>query len=203
LLIPDILSSAIGTAFGFGARTAEQIVDRRRRRIAIATALLSELRSVELDARQLVELEKAALRGGEPVGGAFLRLRTSDDLLLFQPATVTHVLGLAALLATNRDLIAEFQAKKAGDWVHQYVRANAGFICQRIPKLKADLVGEEGELPPAEPFEVVYGMIYHSCPHWPSPNGPSRPRSNDPALATPCSAEAACLTKAPTSTSVV
>ena len=116
-------------------------------------------------------ISKPALRGGEPVGGTFLRVRTSDDVFLFQPATISHLLNFAGMLAQMTEMIAKFQAQQAGDWIHQNVRATAGFLCQRIPVLKADLLREGGTLPPAEPLETVYGtdlpkLPPHAFPEW-------------------------------------
>lgn len=108
----NIGSAVIGALLGLGTKWIEQIRERRRRRRAIATVLLNELRIVELDARQLYEIEQPALRGGELPGRTFIRIRDSDDLFLFRPTTISRVLNLASQLGDARDMIQGYQSRR-------------------------------------------------------------------------------------------
>jgi len=154
--MPDLVGVAIGAALGFGARIVEQARERRRRRRAIATVLLDELRWIELTMRQLHGEQNAARRGGSPIGSTLLRVRNSDDLFLFSPTTISHLLNIAGTLVAIEDVTAAFQSKKLDVSAHRLVSANAGFICERIPGVKDDLVREGGTPPPPEPLSIAY-----------------------------------------------
>jgi len=160
----EIEAVILGAFLGAGTKWIDDMRERARRRRSVATALLDELRFVELWSRQLTNEERAAAVGGSPAGSLFLRLRDSDDLFLFKPNTISGLLNLAGLITEIRDRIAQYQQQGNDSGLHLVVRQQAGFMAGRVPHLKAALAAEGGTMPPAKKLEIVYGAEIPALP---------------------------------------
>jgi hypothetical protein len=195
-----LVAGAVGGVLGIGGRLIEQRLERRRRRRAIATALLHDLRGVELDSRALALADEAAQLPHVPAsrsGQQFRRLIASDDLFLFGAETVSRLLYLVALLTSIDDLWATFPTVTVATrpLLHAGVRSRAWFLATHVRAVKRVLAEEGGTRPPTEPLDMLIGFELPEFgppefPEWTVPpdsprervwvNEAGRPRRGDP-----------------------
>jgi hypothetical protein len=159
-VLTAVIAGAFGGFLGAGIRWIEQRAERRRRRRAVATALLDELRVIELNARQLVQEDFAAKIASLPVtrpGQLFRQISASDDLFLLRPETVSRLLFLESL---NREIDEDgVLYRSLGDYDRAYlnhrVRSKAWFLATHIRAMRDALVGEGGTRPPKEAIPIL------------------------------------------------
>jgi hypothetical protein len=158
-----LIAGAIGGILGAGVRWGEQRADRGRRRRAVSTALLHDLRVVELNVRLLAESDDAArvvnLPGGT-FGQQIRKIGESDNLFLLRPETVSRLLYLATLLGKIDEIGALFPKAAVGSrpLLHSAVRSHAWFAANLVPLAKRALQQEGGTLPPIEPPDSLTGF---------------------------------------------
>ena len=158
-----VIGGAVGGVFGTGFKWVEQHSERVRRRKALATSMLNDLRGLELHARQLREADYAArgtMPGSQP-GDVIRRVVASDDLHLFAPNTVSHLHYLASLVAALAEVPALYaKVTNGGDRaaLNTRARAQAHFIATHIIPAKIALQREGGTVPSPEPIDVAVGL---------------------------------------------
>lgn len=157
-----LVSGVIGGFIGSGLKWVEQRFDRRRRRRSIATALLNDLRTVELNARLLMDMDYAARSVSLPtsqLGPILRRVAASDDLLLFSPDTVSRLHYLASLLHNVENIGKVYP--KVGEvdraLLNREVRNKSYFVAQSVAATKRALQDDGGSLPPADAIQLLEG----------------------------------------------
>jgi hypothetical protein len=156
-----IVAGAIGLLCGAGIRLLEAAIERERRRRSLATALLSELRSAELDMQLLLRSPHPGDGLGDGVRApTFRRVYGSDELTLFRPETVGHIarlVSVAELIAEYRRAFGHYEAPEKA-LINAEVWAKAYFLAVRVADLKTALLEEGGTPPPPDPVgELVPG----------------------------------------------
>lgn len=150
------LGALLGAIAAFGTSRWHEHLLRKKRRLAVATALLHELRDLEADARRLVSHPQPANRGGGFSNNVFRRVVSGDDLLLFKPATISAILKFDSMIADIEDAISDFRASNCQDVaMHGVVRCKAFFASEQVLDMKNALCDEGGANPPATPLETV------------------------------------------------
>lgn len=162
-VLTAFIGGAVGGLLGAGVRWIEQRLERRRRRRALATAMLADLRVMELDMRDLAKVDLAAEVANKRVtrpGQQFLRVSTSDDLFLFKPETVSRLLYIASLVTHIEEFGALYPSVTPASrpLLHHSVRAKAWFLANEVPSVREELLANGGTLPPREPVPVLEGF---------------------------------------------
>lgn len=161
--VTALIGGAVGGMLTTGFKWVEQRAERRRRRRAVATALLNDLRQLELDARELSKADYAAHIASLPAtraGQSFRRIIGTDDLMLFGPDAVSRLLYLASLVTAIEDYGAMYQKSTGADRpkLNVGVRAKAWIIAKNVGVTKRALEREGGTAPPSEPLDIVQGF---------------------------------------------
>ncbi|GAC1516561.1 MAG: hypothetical protein NVS1B4_12170 [Gemmatimonadaceae bacterium] len=165
----------VSAGLGFFAGDVRKRIDDRRRRAAIATALLIELRWLEQNLRALHGHPQAALSTRQLITPVFDQFAT-DSVLFFRPGTVRGILHFRALvrdIQVSKDVVRP--ESSSIERAHHYFRMKAGFAALLIPDLKNRLEADGGTLPPGPPLEVV------RYPAVPSLGPPAFPELSEPA----------------------
>lgn len=159
-----VIGGAVGGVFGTGFKWIELRAERTRRRKALATALLNDLRGLELTVRQVREADYAAKVWGFPnsrPGELIKRITGSDDLHLFGPETVSRLLYLTALLTSLGELSTLYPKVTVGQdraTLNIRARAQCHFIANQVRPMKIALERQGGTPPPPESIDVIGGL---------------------------------------------
>jgi hypothetical protein len=151
------LSSIVSVAFGYWAGGLRRAQDDRKRRKAVATALLFELRLLERMLRTRAEHTAAAestVQISMPVYDQF-----AGELLLFSPDAV-HTLMELREFVRDIELSANLFTGKPGvigEKAHEYMRSKAAMAANRIPGAKEALEAAGGR-PPVD-WEVEHVQV--------------------------------------------
>jgi hypothetical protein len=123
--------------------------ERRRRRAALATGLLLDLRTLESTLRQYYRHERPA--GGRGILPSMFMDRVEHEIVIFAPETVAKV---TEFYTSTRDFFALFAhadaaAGKPGvvERLNWAIRCKAAFGLQALPGAKEALVREGGTMP--------------------------------------------------------
>ena len=149
------LSSLLSVALGYWAGGLRRSQEDRKRRKAVATALLFELRPLERMLRTRAQHESAAessVQISMPVYDRF-----AGELLLFPPDAVHALLELREFvrdLELSAALFANTPGMISGK-AHEYVRAKAAMAANRIPAAKELLERSGGQSPVDWELEYV------------------------------------------------
>jgi hypothetical protein len=139
---------AIASALlGYWAAVAQSKRERRERRVAIATALLTELRWLERILRKLAQHNEAAASTVRPTTDVHDEFQS--EFLLFGPETLRLLLyfrGLIRDIELSRENIRAGLAPVDGD-AHHFFRVKAAGAASLIPELRRLLEGEGGASP--------------------------------------------------------
>jgi len=139
-----------------GTKWIETMWSRRKRRKSLATALLEELRTVELNVRYLAEHPEPARRPGGDLSPLFKRVVDSDDLLLFKSDLISLLIGFVGVLTDIDEAIVEFrQSDRTEHLLHGTVKTKAFFAAGRIAPLKSLLERAGGSPPRHEPLQSL------------------------------------------------
>jgi hypothetical protein len=141
------LSSLVSAAFGYWTGGLRRAQENRKRRKAVATALLFELRPLERMLRTRAQHSHAAestVTISMPVYDTLV-----GEILLFSPDSVHALLELRAYVRDIELSASMFTGKPQtiGNKAHAYVRAKAAMAANVIPKAKALLESEGGQPP--------------------------------------------------------
>lgn len=144
----------ISVVFGYWAGGLRRAQEDRKRRKAVASALLFELRPLERQLRTRAEHSHAAESTvviAMPVYDRFV-----TDLILFSPETLHTLLELRAFVRDLELSAALFTHKPSvvGENAHEYIRAKATMAANLIPRAKVALEAAGG-LPPAD-WEIEF-----------------------------------------------
>ncbi|GAC1462857.1 MAG: hypothetical protein PVSMB1_13410 [Gemmatimonadaceae bacterium] len=134
----------VSAELGLFAGDVRKRIDDRRRRAAIATALLIELRWLEQNLRALHGHPQAALSTRQLITPVFDQFAT-DSVLFFRPGTVRGILHFRALvrdIQVPKDVVRP--ESSSIERAHHYFRMKAGFAALLIPDLKNRLEVDGG-----------------------------------------------------------
>jgi hypothetical protein len=170
----QLLSLFVGALLGFGASTIRDMLDRRRRRRSVATAILLELDSFEDMFRAVATADDSLAIVTSPWSETIAR--PTDWFTLFRPATVHELMRLKYRLDSDREEQVERRRDQAeGKRVPERQLTNmawarkceAIFIVGAIVAARREL-RREGGTPPRELAPV----------RWDEPNVPPLPPSD-------------------------
>lgn len=141
------IASLVSAAFGYWAGGLRRAQEKRERRKALATVLLSELRPLERMLRMRAVHSHAAestVTIAMPVYDRFV-----PDLLLFPPETVHTLLELRAFVRDIELSASQFNARAEviGVRAHEYMRGRATMAANVIPRVRVALEAAGGEPP--------------------------------------------------------
>jgi hypothetical protein len=151
------IGTLLGAVIGFVAALLMKYLDDCRKRQALATGLLSEIRLLHLSLRDIHDDTTAAYRVMEPFQSAMYD-QAGTNLLLFEPETV-HALNifyngvheLQAMFARSRvqypDPQALAQHYPPGDKEHKHVRNMATNVDDTVSDVAKQLRKEGGQPP--------------------------------------------------------
>jgi hypothetical protein len=111
--VTQLLALLVGALLGFGTSTLRDVLDRRRRRRATATAMLLEIEALEPNFRRMAADEDAGT-SSFPLWYETIA-RTTDAAALFKPRTVHSLLLLKYRLDEVRDDMAQHQRGQDAD----------------------------------------------------------------------------------------
>ncbi|HYS88870.1 MAG TPA: hypothetical protein VEN78_28280 [Bradyrhizobium sp.] len=140
-----ILIAIISAALGFFVAWGRDAWDRRRRRAAVATTVLFDLRELEDALQALVtdpEPGEGFIPGNDEVMKGFVR-----DVSLFEPSTVADVLDIYHCLANVRSTQAEYAAKSisSAGYAHWIIQYYARLALSQMESARARLAREGGQ----------------------------------------------------------
>lgn len=144
----------LGGALSHWSGVAQQQRERKERRAAVATALLTELPWVERGLRKLTTHTDAALNTVNLTSDAYNRF--APELILFGADTVSVLLRLHAFIRDIEYSKGNFTRVEGPvpederDHTHDHVRIKAALAAQLVPQARA-LFEREGGIPPADP----------------------------------------------------
>jgi hypothetical protein len=138
-----VIGALIGGILGYAAGWLQQNLDRRRQRKALATALLSELRTADVSLRGLYERPMAIF----PPGAYSMLDLSPEHMALFRPATIQAVLEIRDLLQLVMTSLNEAHAgRQPWESTATYARIGAWSGVHRIAEAKRLLESEGGIL---------------------------------------------------------
>lgn len=142
----EILAVIVGAILGYGAGWVQARVDRRRRRIALASAMLLEARRTERNLREIATSERAALASAELPLGA--HRRASQEADLFRSTTSAAIFDFMTAVDDvqhGMTLLASGQAQATEQRTWEQ-RARATFAANRVNAVKEALLAEGGKV---------------------------------------------------------
>ena len=161
--VSGVLTLILGALIGFSLTGLQQMLDRRRRRKSLASALLIELRSLEHIITLRYEDEDAAGSRGTIPTTVFDQF--SSDLLLFRHDHLYRLLHFYGFASDIRKHLETARARLANGeelekTTHDRVRLKAYFALATIGRAKEALEAEGGVLPErlADHGKVVRGL---------------------------------------------
>lgn len=179
-LVVALLAAGIGAGatYLFDVRKAakerrQQLSDesraRRQERVAVATALLSDLQLLESMLRQLFATDKPLNAAGDRPPLFFDKL--SGDVRRFAVSSVHPIADFFRLAEQVFDAIRDLRTRsdKINERLQHQTRCAAGFALQALVRAKDALVAEGGELPNTPRLEVVR---FPDLPTIPAPSFP-------------------------------
>ncbi|HYU09476.1 MAG TPA: hypothetical protein VEK77_08860 [Gemmatimonadales bacterium] len=164
----ELLGVMIGAALAYLFSQTQERQSARRRRISLATALLSELRTLEYALYRAYHDGEIALWGGRVPARFFDDL--GENVLLFRPATVHIVLQFQGLLSRVNELWSacnQLEPQLITDRHHWRIRAAAGYALEIVAPVKESLL-TEGGIGPEEP--PVKRVSFPNLPPAPDPS---------------------------------
>jgi hypothetical protein len=128
---------------------------RRQERVAVATALLSDLQLLESMLRQLFTTDKPLNAAGDRPPLFFDHL--SGDVRRFAASSVHPIADFFRLAEQVFEVIHDLRARpdKINERLQHQTRCAAGFALQALVRAKDVLVAEGGEIPNTPPLDVV------------------------------------------------
>lgn len=166
----DILTGALlvilAAGLGYVAARYQGWVERRRDRLVLATAMLSELRWLEGLLRQVYQHGPASFY--DPFDHPILA-GLVERLDLFAPATAERLSHFYSLLRDVRAGMNEYRAnaEKLGtqkDEYRRFLKGKAFFAASAVRELKNALVREGGSLPPKIAEQTIDGAALPALP---------------------------------------
>ena len=169
--VAGTLLALFSATLGFAAGRLGTWRDRQKRRIAVATALLIELRWLERILRRLACHNQAASSTVRPLTD--VQDQFQADFILFKPRTLRtllHLRGMIRDMELSQETLQRIP-EAIDDSAHHYFRVRAIFAAQLIPTLKGMLEREGATAPEDWPVIAVYPQL----PDLPPPAFPPDP----------------------------
>jgi hypothetical protein len=154
--LSDLAKVGFGAFIAVGTKWVDELRTRRNRKRAVATALLHELRGIEVNARQAASHATPGASGASVPTSLFHRVAGGDDLFLFRPTSIAVILTLDSLLKDIEDALQRYHSRPGGAWeIESTIRSKAFFVSEEIASVKAALVSERGAIPPPVELQTV------------------------------------------------
>lgn len=144
----EIIAVVVGAVLGYGAGWIPQRLDRRQRRIGLASAMLLELRRVERNLREIAGSERAALASVDFPLDAHKQAMAQLDL--FKPTTTAAIFDFLSTVADvehGMQLMASGQVQRDQQRTWEQ-RTRATFAANRVDAVKAALLNEGARIAP-------------------------------------------------------
>jgi hypothetical protein len=151
LMFAGAIWTLLASALGFAAARAGERRERRRARRTLATAMLAELRWLDMVLRRMVEHGPGGFE--DPLEHPIIEAGL-NDLTLFRPETAGRVSQFHTLLRSLQHDLRSFRDNPR-PWTGRHaeferlVKSRAALSCRAIPDLNGVLRKEGGLLPPA------------------------------------------------------
>jgi hypothetical protein len=144
----ELIGVVVGAVLGYGAGWIQQRLDRRRRRVGLASAMLLELRVVERNLREIVASERAAYASVEfPLDAHKQAVAELDLFGTAANAAIFDFLTTVADVQHGMHLMSSGQVERSENRTWEQ-RVRATFAANRIGAVKRSLFDEGGRILP-------------------------------------------------------
>lgn len=148
-LTTAFFGGVIGALLGLGVKWVDEWRDRRRRRRALATALLVELRSLDIAFSRIANAGDLPALGPEIIAHFFDRARMGslEDLMLFRPQAVYEVMKFGGFVKRAQERLIKAQEQGWDEESQTRLRDRSLVAQYRVPLVKSALLVEGSKEP--------------------------------------------------------